>query len=291
VFVDIDPTTYNIDPGLIEAAITPRTKAILPVHLFGQPCDMEAIGRIAERHGLLIIEDCAQAMGAKFRGRHVGTFGHVGCFSFFPSKNLGAMGDGGMVVTGDQRLYERIEILRRHGGRVKYHHEEVGLNSRLDELQAAILRVKLPRLDRWNELRRQHACRYNVLLADVPGLTRPREVAIAGTIIPTGPSAPQSDLVYAVYHQYTLLADGRDHVLESLQAEGIGCYVYYPVPLHRQQVYAALNYGRGSLPQAEAAAARCFSIPMFPELTSPEQSAVAEAVKRAVAQQTATRAA
>ena len=167
VFVDIDPLTFNIDPQRIEAAVTPRTKAILPVHLYGQPCDMEPILQTARRHGLYVVEDVAQAIGARYQGRQVGSLGDAGCLSFFPSKNLGGFGDGGMVVTNHPEVAQRVEMLRRNGGRVKYHHEEPGLNSRLDELQAAILRVKFSHLSRWNRLRRQNAYRYNELLADV----------------------------------------------------------------------------------------------------------------------------
>jgi dTDP-4-amino-4,6-dideoxygalactose transaminase len=274
VFVDINPRTFNIDPGQVEAAVTARTKAILPVHLYGQPCDMAPLLAVAEHYGLYVVEDCAQAIGAAWRGRKVGTLGHVGCFSFFPSKNLGAMGDGGMVITNDARLYERVEVLRRHGGRVKYYHEELGTNSRLDELHAAVLRIKLRRLDEWNTLRRRHAYRYNALLATCPGLERPAEQSPYGATVPDSEQATVASF-YSVYHQYTLVTDERDAVVEALAAQGIGCMIYYPVPLHLQKVYAGLGYGVGSFPHAERAAKRCFSIPMFPELTLAQQEQVA----------------
>jgi dTDP-4-amino-4,6-dideoxygalactose transaminase len=278
VFADIQPDTFNIDPAAVEAAVTRRTRAILPVHLFGQPCAMDALCAIAERHGLEIVEDCAQAIGARYRGRPVGTFGRAGCFSFFPSKNLGALGDAGMVVTDDPVLAERVEVLRRHGGRVKYHHDEVGLNSRLDELQAAILRVKLPHLDRWNAQRRQLAYHYNTLLADAEGVVTPAEAGPGGCRQPLSGEQTDPDELYAVYHQYTITLPDRDRVLEGFRAADIGCAVYYPVPLHRQKVYQPLGYAAGSLPRAERAARTCLSLPMFPELAADEQAIVAGAL-------------
>jgi dTDP-4-amino-4,6-dideoxygalactose transaminase len=283
VFVDIDPRTYNIDPNQVEAAITPRTKVILPVHLYGQPCDMDAIMDIAARHGLLVVEDCAQALGAAYRGRQVGTFGVAGCLSFFPSKNLGCFGDGGMIVTNDAKVYERVEMLRRHGGRVKYHHEELGLNSRLDELQAAILRVKLPHLKKWNELRRQRAYAYNRLLADLPPVMRPTELTDRGATIPLGDEAKAAPRLAAVYHQYTVQVENRDAVMQSLQAQNVGHAIYYPVPLHLQKVHANLGLGPGSFECAEQAARRCLSLPMFPELTAEQQHATVTALRKACA--------
>lgn len=282
VFVDIDPVTFNIDPRKIEPVITERTRAILPVHLYGQPCDMDAIIAIAETHGLSIVEDCAQAIGAKYKGRAVGTFGEVGCFSFFPSKNLGGMGDGGMVTTNSPELFERVEMLRRHGGRVKYHHSEVGLNSRLDELQAAILRIKLPHLDDWNNARRQNAECYNRLIEGMSAVVRPAELSREGTVIPTTSAQHDERLLRAVYHQYTLLVDDRERVQEAMRASEIGCLVYYPVPLHLQEVHADLGYRRGSLPVAENVADRCVSIPMFPELSELEQSQVVQVLQQVV---------
>jgi len=273
VFCDIDPRTFNIDPAGIEPVISERTRAILPVHLYGQPCDMDQIMELASAHGLAVVEDCAQAVGATFRGRRVGTFGDLGCFSFFPSKNLGAMGDGGMVVTDHPQYFERVEMLRRHGGRVKYHHEVVGVNSRLDELQAAVLRVKLRYLDTWNELRRSHAQRYNRLLSGLTAVQCPAERnSTGGTEIPRDESSVDNSFMTAVYHQYTIQVSDRDELLAHLRQAEIGTHVYYPVPLHLQQAYAALNYAQGSFPRAERAAERCLSIPMFPEL-QPEQQA------------------
>jgi dTDP-4-amino-4,6-dideoxygalactose transaminase len=282
VFADIDPQTFNIDPNHIEAAITPRTKAILPVHLYGQPCDMDAIMDVARRHGLLVVEDCAQALGATYRGRKVGIFGIAGCLSFFPSKNLGCFGDGGMVLTDDQGVHERIEMLRRHGGRVKYHHEELGLNSRLDELQAAILRVKLPHMACWNQLRREHAYRYNVLLADVPEVKRPPELTSHGIDVPLrAGSQVEPPFVESTYHQYTIQSAERDGLARQLTKVGIGNAVYYPVPLHLQKVHAYLGKKAGSFPNAERAARQCLSLPMFPELTAAQQQTVREAVQAA----------
>lgn len=280
VFIDIDPQTFNMDVTQIEAAITSNTKAILPVHLYGQPCDMDEIMSIARRYGLYVVEDCAQAIGAKWNGQAVGTFGDAGCFSFFPSKNLGCMGDGGMVVTNDDNVYERVEMLRRHGGRVKYHHEEVGMNSRLDDIQAAVLRVKLPHLDQWNEARRDCAYYYNQQLQDVDAIRTPEEKSSTGYHTPTAADQTQSEKAYAVYHQYTSLTEDRDALVKSLQSEDIGCLVYYPVCLHLQGAYANLGYSKGSFPQAEAAAAKCFSIPMFPELQRAQQDQVIDCLKR-----------
>ena len=282
VFVDVDPQTYNIDPNRIESAISERTKAILPVHLYGQPCDMETIMRVADEHAIPVVEDCAQAIGATYKGRRVGTFGVAGCFSFFPTKNLGCCGDGGLVVTHDDRLRERVEMLRRHGGRKKYHHEELGLNSRLDELQAAILRVKLHHLDDWNQTRRSRAYRYNRLLQSVEGIVRPVEISSCHGIAPTT-TAECSDLLEAVYHQYTVLVDDRDTVQSALSRAGIGCAAYYPVPLHRQIVHRSLGYLGGTFPLAESVSRHCLSLPMFAELTDAQQDDVVESLSAAVA--------
>jgi dTDP-4-amino-4,6-dideoxygalactose transaminase len=261
VFVDIDPRTYNIDPLRIEAAIGPRTRAIVPVHLYGNPAPMHAIMSIAARHKLAIVEDCAQAIGATIDGVRVGSFGDAAAFSFFPSKNLGAYGDGGMVVTSREELATRVRSLRSHGGRVKYHHEELGVNSRLDELQAAILRVKLPHLDRWIRLRNDIARAYSATLAeyvtvpeDVPGTTH-------------------------AYHQYTIRIADRDEAQRVLAERGIGTMVYYPVPLHLQVVYESLGYRRGAFEHAEQAAQEVLSLPMFPELEASERDAVVAAVR------------
>lgn len=272
VFVDVDPQTFNIDPNRIEAAVTFRTRAILPVHLFGQPCDMPAIMGIASRHGLRVIEDCAQAMGASVAGRHVGTIGDAGCLSFFPSKNLGCLGDGGMVVTGNEQLAQRIESLRRHGGKVKYRHEELGLNSRLDELQAAILRIKLRHLDRCNQLRRENARRYDQLLADVFQVQRPKEL-----------NRRAGDTGH-VYHQYTVLVDRRNEIQSAMKDRGVQCCVYYPSCLHQQRVHASLPYAAGSFPVAERLAQSCLSLPMYPELEASAQRCVAQSLAECVAE-------
>ena len=258
VFVDIDPATFNIDPAAIEAAITPRTKAILPIHLYGHPAPMAAIMAIARRHGLAVVEDCAQAIGATIDGKFVGTFGNAGCFSFFPSKNLGAYGDGGMIATGDAALADRMRSLRAHGGRVKYHHEELGLNSRLDEVQAAILRVKLPRLERWTAARRAVAERYDRAFAGMGALTTP--VQTPGT--------------RHVFHQYTVRVAARDAVRAQLEADGVQTMIYYPVPLHMQEVHRNLGYGAGAFPASEHAAQEALSLPMFPELRDEVQDRV-----------------
>jgi dTDP-4-amino-4,6-dideoxygalactose transaminase len=259
VFVDIDPRTFNINPDLIPSAITPRTKAILPVHLYGLPAEMDPILEIARSHGLKVLEDCAQAFGATYRGKKVGTLGDAGAFSFFPTKNLGGFGDGGLIATDSDEVAERARMLRAHGSRRKYYNEAVGYNSRLDALQAALLRVKLPRVDAWNEARRQVASRYNELLAGLPGLVLP-EVSPGH-----------------VFHQYTVrVLGGRDRVAEALAREGVGTMVYYPVPLHRLPVYAHMG---AALPEAERAAREVLSLPIGPHLNPSSQEGVSEALK------------
>ncbi|RTH03485.1 erythromycin biosynthesis sensory transduction protein eryC1 [Thermus scotoductus] len=261
VFVDIDPKTFNLNPDLIAAAITPRTKAILPVHLYGRPAEMDPILDLAEAHGLKVLEDCAQAFGATYRGKKVGTLGHAGAFSFFPSKNLGAYGDGGLLVTNDDEVATLGRMLRAHGSKRKYYNETVGYNSRLDALQAAILRVKLPRVDTWNQARRQVALRYNELLADVPGLVLP-EVSEGH-----------------VFHQYTVrvLNGKRDEVQQRLDVQGISTLVYYPVPLHRLPVY---GYPSGSFPWAERLATEVLSLPIWPQMGLEAQAWVAQVLAR-----------
>jgi dTDP-4-amino-4,6-dideoxygalactose transaminase len=248
VFVDIDPRTFNIDPSAVVAAITARTTAIMPVHLFGQPCDMAPIQALCEQHGLKLIEDCAQSFGASIAGKQTGSIGQAAGFSFFPSKNLGGYGDGGLVTTDSDEMAQHIKSLRNHGSHVRYYHDEIGYNSRLDELQAVILRVKLKRIDAFNEGRRRAAHLYSELMADLP-LETPYEDGI-GT---------------HVYHQYTLLSDRRDDIMQALQQEKIGCAVYYPVPLHQQKVFADDCKGQ-VLPVTEAVAGRCLSLPIYPEL-------------------------
>ncbi len=261
VFVDIDPRTYNMDTSQIEAAITPRTRAILPVHLYGCPAPMDEIMAIAKRHSLAVIEDCAQAIGATIDGRFVGTIGTFGAFSFFPSKNLGAYGDAGLLVTGDPALADRVRSLRAHGGRVKYYHEELGVNSRLDEVQAAILRVKFTHLEAWIEKRRAAAGRYTAALAASP------------MQVPVEPVDARH-----VYHQYTIRVQDRDRMQSDLQAAGVQTMIYYPVPLHLQKVHASLGLREGAFPESERAAREVLSIPMYPELRPQIQQQVVEAL-------------
>jgi dTDP-4-amino-4,6-dideoxygalactose transaminase len=263
VFVDIDPQTFNLQPSLVEQAITDRTKAILPVHLFGQIADMDAIMEIAVRYDLPVIEDSAQAIGATFNGQQACSFGVVGCLSFYPTKNLGAYGDGGMAVTCNPEMAENLDLLRRHGGRVKYFHERVGYNSRLDEIQAAILRVKLRHLEEWGAQRRNVAARYDELLAGSP--------------VTTPYVAPG---MQHIYHQYTIRAPQRDDLRAFLSDQGIGSMIYYPVPLHRQEMYADLNLGDGSLPESELAAKEVLSLPIYPEMSDEQIEVVASAVRR-----------
>lgn len=291
VFVDIDPHTYNIDPSLVEVAITSHTKAILPVHLYGHPCDMAPLVELAEQRQLAIVEDCAQAIGARYLGRAVGNFGVAGCFSFFPSKNLGCLGDGGMITTNDRALQERVEMLRRHGGRVKYHHSELGLNSRLDEIQAAVLRVKLKHLEAWNERRRALAYRYNELLSESGEIGLPCELDASGYEVPTGEAARENGLLTPVYHQYTVRVERRDKVAAALQDRGVQSFPYYPVPLHLQKVHAHLGHGPGDFPVAEHVARHCLSLPMFPELTARQQRNVADALLAVTSSRPSARAA
>jgi dTDP-4-amino-4,6-dideoxygalactose transaminase len=261
VFVDIDPRTFNITPAQIEAAVTERTKAILPVHLYGQPAEMDAIMDIARRHNLYVVEDCAQAIGAKVDGRRVASFSDVACFSFYPTKNLGAYGDGGMVTTNNPEIAERIDVLRRQGGKVKYYHEVLGFNSRLDEVQAALLRVKLRHLDGWQAKRRRVAARYDGLLGTL---------GVAIPFVRPG--------VTHVYHQYTVRVSRRDELHQFLKDRGIGTMIYYPLPLHLQKLYQDLGYAEGSLPVSEQAAREVLSLPMYPELTDEQIQTVMEAI-------------
>ncbi|MFZ5579792.1 MAG: DegT/DnrJ/EryC1/StrS family aminotransferase [Pseudomonadota bacterium] len=264
VFVDIDPHSFNIDPALIEAAITPKTRAILPVHLFGQPADMAAIRAIAIKHKLKLVEDCAQSFGADIAGRMTGSLGDVGAFSFFPSKNLGCFGDGGMVTTNSDDIAEHVRMLRNHGSKVRYYHDIIGFNSRLDEMQAVILRAKLKRIETYNSERRRVAHRYNAGLAGLP-LNTPREDGIG----------------VHVFHQYTLLTDQRDGIQQALQAEGIASAVYYPIPLHRQNVFKPDNIGL-DLPVAEQVAQRCLSLPIYPELADSAIDRICHVIRHAL---------
>lgn len=265
VFVDIDPLTYNIDPAGIEAAVTPATRAVLPVHLFGQPTDTDAVVAVCDRHGLLMVEDCAQSFGATFQGRMTGSIGSLGCFSFFPSKNLGCYGDGGMITTDSDELDGKLRMLRNHGSRQRYHHGVIGFNSRLDEIQAVVLRAKLKHIDSYNRNRRRVAGLYSELLAE------------------TGVTTPYVDeRGVHVFHQYTILTDNRDRVMKGLADAGIASAVYYPIPLHRQEVFAAACGGL-SLPVAESVAGRCMSLPIFPEMTDGQVEEVVATVKKALA--------
>lgn len=266
VFVDIDPDTFNIDAKAIEDKITPRTKAIMPVHLYGQPADMDVIMDVAKRHNLYVIEDCCQAIGASYKGKKVGSFGDVGAYSFFPTKNLGGMGDGGMAVTNSDYLKDRMIALRNHGGAVRYHHDEIGVNSRLDEIQAAVLRVKMNYIDGWNDSRRKIAQKYNELFKDCADVQTPKELADT----------------HCVYHQYTIKVPNRDAVQQMLQENGVGAMIYYPIPLHMQKVHAHLRYKMGDLPHTEKNTEFVMSLPMFAELTEAEQEEIAAKVIDAI---------
>jgi dTDP-4-amino-4,6-dideoxygalactose transaminase len=265
VFADIDPVTYNLDPAQVEAKVTDRTRAIMVVHLYGQCADMEALGHLADRHGLPLIEDAAQAIGAEFDGKRAGSMGAVNCFSFYPSKNLGAYGDAGMVTTNDPRLAARIACLRVHGMEPKYYHKYLGWNARLDALQAAVLRVKLPHLDRWTASRQVAARRYDELIEEyglVDFLQRP-------VVEPRRRH---------VFNQYVVRVSGglRDALVRHLKADHIGCEIYYPVPLHRQECLAYLGHGEGDFPVSEEACRSVLALPMFPELTEVQQRRVVQ---------------
>jgi dTDP-4-amino-4,6-dideoxygalactose transaminase len=269
-FVDIDARTYNINPELVEAAITERTRAILPVHMYGQCADMDALLEIATRHDLPIVEDAAQAIGATDRGRSAGAMGALGCLSFYPTKNLGGAGDGGMVVTNDEPLAARVRKLRVHGGTTEYQHEEVGINSRLDAIQAAVLRVKLKYLDEWSDARRSKAALYDDLIQEAD-----RSGRFALPFV--RPEARH------IFHQYVIRAPGyRDELIEHLAHHGVGNKIYYPVPLHMQQCFAYLNYKQGEFPEAERAARETVALPCFPELTEQQQHYVAEVLSKFV---------
>lgn len=278
VFVDIDASTFNLDLNLIESAITDKTRAIIPVHLFGQPVDMTRLMAIAEAHNLAVIEDCAQATGAEWAGQKVGSIGHIGCFSFYPTKNLGAAGDGGAITTNDPAIAATIRMLKEHGSRTRYYHEAIGMNSRLDAVQAVVLQIKLRFLDTWNHQRQQIAERYQQFFSHIPHLIPPQEI-----------NGGQS-----VWNQYTIrlvktpdapshLTDEpgalRDWVRQELQNRGIGSIVYYPLPLHLQAIYQGLGYQPGQLPISEQMTHEVLSLPMFPELSGEEQDQVIFSLK------------
>jgi dTDP-4-amino-4,6-dideoxygalactose transaminase len=265
VFVDCDPVTYNLDAGRIEAAVTARTRAVIPVHLYGQPADLDAVFEVAAAHDLLVIEDAAQAHGARYKGERVGARGRAGCFSFYPGKNLGAYGEGGAVVTNDAGVARRLRMLRDHGSEQKYRHELVGYNSRLEGIQGAVLSVKLKHLDYWNARRRRHAARYRELLtplADYGALVLPREAAYAEH----------------VYHLFVVQTDARDTLQRYLSAAGVQTGIHYPVPVHLQPAYAALGHREGDFPNAESQSRRVLSLPMFAELTEHQLKYVADAI-------------
>ena len=269
VFVDINPDSYNIEPSLIEAAVTPKTKVIMPVHLYGQMADMDPIMAIAQRHNLYVIEDGAQAIGAEYKGRRAGSIGNFGCFSFFPSKNLGAFGDGGMITANDPALAHKAKLLRNHGAEPKYYHKLVGGNFRLDALQAAILRIKLRYLDGWTAGRQQNADRYRRLFA---------EAGLQDIVLPTEEPERRH-----VYNQFVIRTGRRDAVMAKLKERKIGNEIYYPLPLHLQECFASLGYRPGSLPESERAAKETLALPIYPELTEEMQAAVVAAVAEAYA--------
>ncbi|MBC7930338.1 MAG: DegT/DnrJ/EryC1/StrS family aminotransferase [Rubrivivax sp.] len=268
-FVDIEPSTYNINPALIEDAINARTRAIMPVHLYGQCAEMDEILRVAGEHDLSIIEDAAQAIGAQDRKRQAGAMGAIGCFSFYPTKNLGAAGEAGLVTTQDDAIAARLRRLRVHGGATEYHHEEVGFNSRLDTLQAAVLRVKLPHLDSWSKARRERAETYTRLLLDA-GL---------GEVVT--PPFVRPDARH-IFHQYVIRVPGarRDALIEHLKANGVGTKIYYPVPLHMQECFRYFGHREGEFPESERAARETLALPIFPELTFEQQTYVVETIRR-----------
>lgn len=268
VFVDIDEATYTMDPALLERAITPRTKAIIPVHLFGQTADMDPILEVASRHGLPVVEDACQAHGAEYKGRKAGTIGVAGCFSFYPGKNLGAFGEAGAVVTANDELKQKIVALRDHGQQRKYYHSMIGWNARMDGIQGAILRVKLKHLGRNNELRRRHAAAYNQALDGVDGVITPREASYGKH----------------VYHLYAVRVRDRDRIIAELGKRGVNCGIHYPVPVHLQEAYRELGYKRGALPVTERCADEFLSLPMFPELTTEQIDTVVRELNACIRQ-------
>lgn len=261
VFVDIDPATFNIDAGKIEASITNNTKAILPVHLFGQMADMDAVMAIANKHGLAVIEDAAQAISSQYKGHKAGSIGTVGCFSFYPTKNLGGAGDGGMIVTNDKELADRMRIMRDHGQKPAYHYRFIGGNFRLDAIQAAVLLVKLRYLDGWSQKRRDNAAYY--------------DKAFAGTTVKT--PVVNADCV-SIYNQYTIRVEQRDELAAYLREQNVGCGVYYPVSLHVQECFSELGYSKDDFPEAQRACSEVLSLPIYPELTEEMLARVVEAV-------------
>ena len=264
IFVDIDPVTYNINPAAIESAVTERTRAIIPVHLYGQMAEMDQIMEVARRHNLYVIEDAAQAIGSEYKGRRAGSIGHFGCFSFFPSKNLGGFGDGGMVTANDAELADRVKLLRNHGYRPKYYNKVVGGNFRLDAIQAAVLRVKLKYLDQWTEARQRNAARYRDLFA---------EADLSSVVLPA--EAPDRR---HIYNQFVIRAERRDELMAFLKGRKIGTEIYYPVPMHLQECFADLGHYAGEFLESERAADETLALPIYPELTEEMMTTVVVAV-------------
>ncbi|MDX1764545.1 MAG: DegT/DnrJ/EryC1/StrS family aminotransferase [bacterium] len=275
VLVDIEPRSFNMNPALIEPKVTAETRAILPVHLYGQVAEMASIQSVADAHGLLVIEDAAQAIGAKYRGKGAGALGDAGCLSFFPTKNLGGFGDGGMVVTDDGALAEKIRILRVHGMEPKYVHPYVGINSRLDALQAVVLSVKLRHLNLWQEQRQENADLYHRLFHKA-GLVDDGKVVLPPEVHGDGPESRSANT--HVYNQYVIRVEDRDRLRAYLGAKGIGTEVYYPIPLHLQECFASLGHGRGDFPESEKAAAETLALPIYPELTDEMQVCVVDRI-------------
>jgi len=273
VFVDIDPVTFNIDPRKIERAVTKKTRAIIPVHLFGQCADMDPILDVARRHGLAVLEDAAQSIGAEYKGRPSGAIGRLGIFSFFPSKNLGGFGDAGMVVTDDRALADKLKTLRMHGEHVRYYHKTVGGNFRIDALQAAILNVKLRYLDGWSARRRENAAAYNRRFQD-SGLTGKGLVRTPAAVYESG-----GDRNHHIYNQYTLRVKDRDGLMKHLKDQGVGAAVYYPLPLHLQECFKDLGHKAGDFPESERAAVEVVSIPIYPELNDRQKDYVVDTIK------------
>jgi dTDP-4-amino-4,6-dideoxygalactose transaminase len=266
VFVDVDENTFTMDPSELKKSLTSRTKAIIPVHLFGQPADMDPILEFARRHGLFVIEDAAQAHGAEYKGQKAGTLGDAACFSFYPGKNLGALGEAGAVVTNDAELRKKIQILRDHGQARKYHHTLMGWNCRMDGIQAAVLSIKLRHLEEGNRLRREHASRYNQAFAGIDDIATPFHANYARH----------------VYHVYAIRVRERDEVRRRLEEQEIGCAVHYPIPIHRQEAFRSLGYTTGAFPVAENLAEEFLSLPMFPQLTEEQIEYVARCVSETV---------
>ncbi len=274
VLVDIDPVSFNIDPGRIETAVTRRTRAVIPVHLYGQSAEMDPIMETATRHNLAVIEDGAQAIGAEYKGRRVGSIGHYGCFSFFPSKNLGGAGDGGMVTANDGERAEKVRMMRAHGGKPKYYHSVIGGNFRLDTIQAAVLLVKLKRIDEWTAARQRNAGIYRRLLTDSGIVVQMREMKGAkGVVLPD--ELPERR---HIYNQFVIRVDRRDELRAYLKERSIGNEVYYPVPFHMQKCFADLGHGEGDFPASECAARESLALPIYPELTEKMIAEVVDAV-------------